>query len=105
MDSEGSRRLILAICDVNAEQARGQKLPPEQCERRRQTNPALNLKLHLRLGYHGPWWTTEDLALLGRFTDEHVAALIGRTTQAVRCRRTELGIPSACDRRRRENRA
>jgi hypothetical protein len=27
MDSEGSRRLVLAVCEINAESALGQKLP------------------------------------------------------------------------------
>jgi hypothetical protein len=104
MDSEGSQRLILAASAAGAHILRGQKLPPEACEQRRRMNAALNLKRHLRPGYHGLWWTAEDLALLGTMPDELVAAYVGRTTQAVRCRRTELGIASACNRRRRGNR-
>jgi hypothetical protein len=104
MDSEGSQRLILAASAAGAEVTRGQKLPPEQCEIRRQNNRTRNLKQYLRLGYHGPWWTLKELALLGTMPDAEVAARLGRTTGAVRCRRTELGIASACDRRRRENR-
>jgi hypothetical protein len=66
-------------------------------------NATLNLKRHLRPGYQRPWWTPEDLALLGTFTDEPIAALTGNTTVAVHWQRTRRGIPSACDRRRREN--
>jgi hypothetical protein len=104
MDSEGSQRLILAACGAGACILRGQKLSPEQCERRRQTNRDRNLKQYLQTGYHGEWWKPEELALLGTLPDAEVAARIGRTTVAVRCQRTLRGILSACDRRRRENR-
>jgi hypothetical protein len=104
MDSEGSQRLILAASEAGACLQRGQKLPPEQCERRRQTNRDRNLKQYLQTGYHGEWWKPEELALLGTLPDAEVAAQIGRTLVAVRCQRTLRGIPSACDRRRRENR-
>src|SRR5262249_31671492 len=49
-------------------------------------------------------WTLEQLALLGTLPDADLAAQIGRSTTAVRVKRTRLGIPSPCDRRRRENR-
>jgi hypothetical protein len=45
-------------------------------------------------------WTAAQLALLGTLPDERLAACIGRTPTAVRVMRTRLGIPSACDRRR-----
>jgi hypothetical protein len=50
-------------------------------------------------------WTPEQLALLGTLPDGELAAQIGRSATAVRVMRTRLGIASACDRRRRENRA
>ena len=49
-----------------------------------------------------PRWTDEERALLGTVPDEEIAARIGRPVNAVRIERTRRGIPSACDRRRRE---
>jgi hypothetical protein len=102
--SEGSRRLCQAVAEAAAAKVRGTKLPPDQCERRRQTAKALNLSQHLQPGYHGPWWTAEEIALLGSAPDADVSTRIGRSVDAVRVVRTRLGIVSACDRRRRENR-
>jgi hypothetical protein len=100
-DTEGSARLIRAASQQGAAVLRGTTLPPEQVERRRRTAADLNLEQHLRPGYNGgPRWSAEDLALLGTMPDEEVAAQIGRTTGAVRCKRTQRRIPTACDRRR-----
>jgi hypothetical protein len=68
-------------------------LPPDQVERRRQTARALNLGRHLHKGYHGPRWSDADLALLGTAPDAEVAARVGRSAQAVRIKRSRLGIP------------
>ena len=46
-------------------------------------------------------WTAAALALLGTMPEEQ----LGRTAAAVRVQRTRLGIASACDRRRKGNRA
>jgi hypothetical protein len=45
-------------------------------------------------------WKQEELALLGTLPDDEVAARIGRTTNAVRVKRTKLRIPTARDGRR-----
>jgi hypothetical protein len=55
----------------------------------------LDLGRYLWKGYHGPRWTGQDLALLGRASDEEVARRIGRTPNAVRQKRELLGIPKA----------
>jgi hypothetical protein len=101
MDSPGSRRLIRAASAAGGAASRTIPLPPEEVERRRRIARELDLGQHLQTGYHGPWWSAEQLVLLGTDTDEAVAALVGRTANAVRVMRTHLGIPSACDRRRR----
>jgi hypothetical protein len=63
----------------------------------------MNLGQHLSPGYNrGPWWTMEELMLLGTMPDEDVAARIGRTVGAVRRQRTIRGIANARDRRRKE---
>jgi hypothetical protein len=100
LNCEGSRRLIRQASEQGAAQVRGKPLPPEQVERRRRTARELNLARHLRHGYNlGPWWSPAELKLLGRLPDEEVAARTGRTPNAVRVKRTRLGIPTARDRR------
>jgi hypothetical protein len=97
--------LQLAVCEENGrfstggsinrelgEHQRGVKLPPDQVERRRATAAAKNLKQYLKTGYHGRWWTPEELALLGRLSDEEVTRRTERTPDAVRQRRERLGI-------------
>jgi hypothetical protein len=72
-------------------------------ERRRRT--ALELGLRPPPGYGGGRpWTQKELALLGTVPDEDLAARFARSRTAVRIMRTVLGIRSALDRRRRENR-
>lgn len=41
----------------------------------------------------GPFWTDDEIKLLGTDTDAAVAKILGRTTQAVSCKRLSLGIP------------
>jgi hypothetical protein len=63
---------------------RGQRLPPEQAERRRRTAVEKNLAQHIRPGYNrGPRWTSRELALLGTDEDGVIAARVGRTPAAV----------------------
>jgi hypothetical protein len=104
LGTEGSRRLRHALNEELAARLRDEPLPFEQVERLRAQAIRLNLGRNLKPGYHGPWWTPADLALLGTDTDEAIAAQIGRTACAVRIARAHRGIPSACDRRRRAHR-
>src|SRR6266852_913727 len=99
-DPEGSRRLIRAAAELGASKIRGKRLPSEQVERRRHTAIALNLGRHLVTGFHGPWWTPKELALLGTYPDNVIARRVGRTVTAVRLMRTRLGIPTRLDRRK-----
>jgi hypothetical protein len=98
----GSQRLVRAASAKGADRYRGKRLPPEQVERRRQTARELNLGKYLRPGYNlGPWWSPAEVKLLGRLPDDEVAAKVGRTPDAVRCKRGKLGIPNPRDRRHR----
>jgi hypothetical protein len=45
-------------------------------------------------GYHGPPWTPEQLALLGKEPDDLVAGKVGRSVNAVRIMRQLLGRPN-----------
>jgi hypothetical protein len=99
-EPEGSRRLHQRLSLAGAAELRGKRVPPEVIERRRQTRLGRKYKPPDR--WKEQKWTKEQLALLGKLPDEEVAARIGRTTTAVRIRRTILGIASARDRRRRD---
>ena len=45
---------------------------------------------NLILGYHGPLWTAEDIALLGTLPDREVAQRLGRSLQSVTQKRIKL---------------
>jgi hypothetical protein len=68
------------------------RLRPEQVELRRQNAIKNNLAQYFQKGYHGPWWTADEEALLGTMPDAEVAERTGRTVEAVRCHRKQLGI-------------
>jgi hypothetical protein len=99
-DNEGTARLMRAAAEKGGEAGRERGLTNEECDERSRRALRLNLGRHLRTGYHGPRWTQAQLRLLGKHPDEVVAAKIGRTAGAVRCKRTSMGIPSALDRRK-----
>jgi hypothetical protein len=81
---------------------RGKKLPPEAAEQRRRIALELGYVRRIRPGSNlGPWWTPAEVKLPGRLPDEEVAAKVGRTPNAVRCKREKLDIPNPRDRRRR----
>jgi hypothetical protein len=104
--NEGSKRLHDAAAVETGRRIRGRKLPPEEVERRRRTAGDLDLGQYLRPGAPPEKrWTAAELARLGTLPDEQLAGQLGRTATAVRVQRTRLRIASACDRRRRENRA
>src|SRR5262249_29899305 len=92
-DGAGSRRLIQAPADGGAEPTRGTDPPSHQVERRRRTAIALNLGRNLVTGYHGPLWAEEDIALLSTEPDALIAGRLGKTLNAVRLKREELGSP------------
>jgi hypothetical protein len=104
--NEGSRLLLAQTAAERGRKLRGRKLPPEACERRLRTARELNLGQYLRPGAPPELrWTADELALLGTLPDEALAAKLGRPVNAVRIKRTRLGIASACDRRHKEKRA
>jgi hypothetical protein len=93
-NNPGSRRLIRAASAKGADAQRGLPLPADQVEQRRRNAIENNLAQYLKIGYHGPWWTAKDVALLGVLPDEEVARLTGRSRDAVRWKRARLGIPN-----------
>ena len=92
---------IKAASEEGVAVIRGRPLTPEQINQRRRSAIENDLARFLTKGYHGPWWTRKELALLGKLPDEEVARRTGRTLSAVRSMRYRRGIPIALDRRRR----
>src|SRR5262249_31159442 len=100
-NNAGTHKLMVAASAKGADETRGKPLPPEICDRRREAAYELNIAARLTHGYHGEWWSEEELALLGTMPDEEVAARIGRTVEAVRIKRNRSQLPKVDDRRRR----
>jgi hypothetical protein len=100
-NNPGSQRLILAASAKGADALRGVPLSEEQVEQRRRSALENNLAQYFQPGYHGEWWTAEEIALLGTLPDWQVARRIERSQTAVRQKRAQLGIPNPADRRRR----
>src|SRR5262249_31988705 len=86
LDAEGLEIEVVGRCS-GAEQLRGRRLTADQVQRRRRTARELDLGQYLPKGYHGPWWTKAEVAMLGRLPDEEVARRTGRTADAVRHKR------------------
>jgi hypothetical protein len=92
-EPEGSRRLHQVVSQKGAERTRGQKLPADQVERRRQT--ALTLGLRPPGFIHGRPWTRKELAIVGTLPDAEVSRRLGRTRDGVRAKRGRLRRPAS----------
>ena len=92
-DNEGTARLVLAAAEKGGEVVKGREWTPEERERWRQLNAEQRLAGNLVTSYHGPLWTTQDIALLGTAPDEEVSCRICRTPNAVGGMRDRVGIP------------
>jgi hypothetical protein len=90
-DTKGSRRLLQKSSEAGAAKTKRRHFPAEEREHHRQISLEHNLGQYLKPGYHGRWWTDEELALLGKRPDKDVARRIGRTVNAVRQMRTGRG--------------
>jgi hypothetical protein len=87
-NNPGTRRLVQA----GAETQQARVWTDAERQAKREAAHRLNLRKSLVLGYHGAWWTDEELALLGTLPDAEVAARTGRTASAVRVKRQRLRI-------------
>jgi hypothetical protein len=99
MDNEGSARLMLAAAEKGAAAVKAHKWTDEECDERSRVAVQLGVGRNLVVGYHGAWWTPEDIALLGTLPDEEVAQRTGRTVDAVRRKRWERAIPNPASNR------
>src|SRR5262249_46752997 len=97
-NNEGTHRRMLAASAAGVAVLQYHGLTDAQCDAQSRRSKELNLARFLKKGYHGPWWTEEQLALLGKEPDDVVAAKTGRTENGVGVMRTRLGIPTARDR-------
>jgi hypothetical protein len=92
-DNPGSARLIRAASAKGADEMRRKGWPAQAREEPRERAVAGDHAARLQPGYHGPPWTQEQLALLGREADELIAARIGKSRDAVRAQRVRRKIP------------
>jgi hypothetical protein len=100
--NEGSHRLIQVSAKKGAKATKAREWTDEERAQRRQLNTERELAANLIPGYHGPLWTAQDIALLGRMPDKVVARRTRRTVGAVRQKRLELGLSNPASNRWRE---
>jgi hypothetical protein len=97
---EGTHR----ACTASSGVTRGKRLSRQQVEERRERAIKLNLAQYMTPcpapGGSRPW-TRKEMRALGKAPDDEVAAKIGRTKEAVRGKRCQLGIPKYDSLRRR----
>jgi hypothetical protein len=92
LEPEGSRRLQMASSQAGANKTRGKRLPASTVKRMSATRRARGRKPTGRWAKDG--WKPEQLALLGTMADAKLAECLGRSANAVRVKRTRLGIPA-----------
>jgi hypothetical protein len=94
INNEGSNRLVRAAAAEGADAIKAKEWTAEEREVRRQIALKNELAKHLRTAYCEETWTKKEIDLLGMPPDTKVARKTGRTHDAVRQKREELGIPN-----------
>ena len=102
--NERSRQLRHAAAKSGAAAMRERGLIDEEADERSERAKRLNLAQYLVPYQVKRVWKQEQTRLLGTLPDAEVARMLGLSVHAVRLKRTRLGIPTARDGRRRENR-
>jgi hypothetical protein len=91
----GTRVAVKGAAEKGAEATRGRELSDAECDRRAEA-ARRNRQGRFLLGRRWPeGWTAEMDAKLGTVPDKVLAKRLGRTRDAVRARRSKLGVPPA----------
>jgi hypothetical protein len=98
--TEGTRRLHRAAAAKGGAGMQARGLTDRERRQRRKRARALDLGRHREAARAERAWPAGHLALLGTMPDDEMAARTGRSENAARVKRTKLGIPTFCDRRR-----
>jgi hypothetical protein len=94
VNNEGSNRLVRAAAEKGAEAIKAKEWTAEERDAQRQRAIDNDLQRHLRALVREDTWTEEEIALLGQLSDNEVERRTGRTGDAVRQKREELGRPN-----------
>jgi hypothetical protein len=89
----GSKRLIGLAAQKALDAAADHEWTTAERRARRRRAITMKLGRNLILGYHGPRWSNEQLAMLPQMSDAQIAARTGRSKNAVRIMRQRLGLP------------
>ncbi len=87
-----THQLVKEASQAGGDAIKAKEWSQEERDAITQRNKQRNSAASLSPGYHGEWWSDEELALLGNLPDEEIAELTGRTVDAVRRQRTLRGI-------------
>jgi len=87
-----THQLVKEASQAGADAIKAKEWSQEEREAITQRNRQRDSGARLSPGYHGEWWSEENLALLGKLPDEEIAELTGRTVDAVRRQRALRGI-------------
>ena len=91
VNNPGTNRLVRKAATLGAAVMKRHEFTPAERAQRRRNAKRLGLTRNLTPGYHGPWWTRKQLALLERdLTDAEIGERIGRTENAVRVMRWKM---------------
>jgi hypothetical protein len=93
-NNRGSNRLVRAAAAEGAEAIKAKEWTAEERDAQRQRALDNDQQRHLRAAVREDTWTAEEIALLGQSPDAEVARRTGRTTDAVRQKREDLGRPN-----------
>jgi len=88
--TEGSRRLLLQVCEAAAKKTRGKKRHPAAVQKQIQTCRERGYKPPQRR-WAKTGWKQWQIDLLGTLPDAELAARFGRTLTAIRVMRNRLG--------------
>jgi hypothetical protein len=93
VNNHGSNRLVRAAAEKGAVVIQAREFTQAERDAKRRIAIDKDLQRHLRAAIREDTWTEEEIALLGQVPDTEVERRTGRTAEAVRQKREELGRP------------